>query len=180
MFLPQCLRFFNILSIRIALDILFLHLCVKCVCVCTHAHKYIAACDMYSSVQRTENTGCPVIPRSMLFPWYMVSHGVWNLLGVFWVDSNSNNLLVSASLSPTPLTAIHLAVPSFFVGTGDPNFYPQIQKSYYHSKHLTNQAISSALKMTLMKNVKTEISKRRNGKSLRKSRIEVQWLICLS
>lgn len=42
------------------------------------------------------------------------------------VNSNSNNPLVSASPSPAPLTAIHLAVSSFFVGTGDPNLGPHI------------------------------------------------------
>lgn len=54
--------FFNILSIRIASDILFFPFVCECVCVCAHAHKYVAACDVYANVQRTENTGCPVIP----------------------------------------------------------------------------------------------------------------------
>lgn len=104
----------------------------ECACVCSHAHKYVVAYDMYASVQRTENTGCPVRPRPhdphyFLDTWSLTESGTcWGFFLGGGVNLNSNNPLVSASPSPAPLTALHLAVPSFFVGTGDPNLGPHI------------------------------------------------------
>lgn len=175
MFLPQCLRYFNILSIRIASDILFFHLYVS-VHVCAHMHINMQLHMTCMQVCRGQRILGVLLDHDPMTHIISLIHGLSQSLepaGVFFGWGGELKLQQSSGLSQpfsSTTDCSTFGCAQLFCGYWGSKLGP----SYFHSKYLTNQTISSALEMTLMKKVKTEVSKRGNGESLRKSRIEVQ------
>lgn len=144
MFLPQCLRFFNILSIRIASDILFFHLCVS-VYVCVHMPintQLHVTCMQVCRGQRILGVLLYHDPTTHVIS---LIHGLSRSLEPAGVFSRGLKLQRSSGLSyPFSSTTYcyTFGYAQLFCGYWGSKF----GSSYYHSKHLTNQAISSSKK----------------------------------